>query len=46
MIDFSRFEVGVIKSKDGIILILGGKMFGPFNKEQTRKVIKVIESID
>lgn len=45
MIDFSKMEVGVIKTTDDeVIFIIHGKMFGPFNQKQVEKVITLMES--
>jgi hypothetical protein len=46
MLDFTQMEYGVIRSKDGLIAIVSGKFYGPFNKKQWEKVIELLEDTD
>lgn len=45
MLDFSKMEVGAIKTTDDkAYFIIQGKMFGPFNQKQVEEIITLMES--
>lgn len=40
MIDFKDMEYGIIKTSTGVVLVLQGTFYGPFNKKQFRMIIE------
>jgi hypothetical protein len=44
VIDFYKLDIGAIRTTDGkAILILGGKMYGPFSRKELRRVREILE---
>lgn len=44
MIDLSD-AYGVLLKKDGVILVMNGKFFGPLNMKQLDRVLELMENV-